>query len=513
MPQTPSLKDDPTVRAFAERQGSGCAAITLTWPQYLRYQFWLAALFLFYCYDYKMFGAAVMFAATAFYTVTIGYKLLTVFLSLLLKPEIHVYPEEVASLNEDELPVYTVLIPLYREREVAAKVVAAVERLDYPRDKLDVKLLLEEDDRETINLCRRIRLPGCVEVLVVPHALPKTKPKACNHGLAQARGDFLVIFDAEDRPEPDQLKKAIFAFRQMPEEVVCLQAKLNYYNPHQNLMTKWFTLEYTTWFDLFLPGLHLLGVPIPLGGTSNHFRTVALRELGGWDPFNLTEDCDLGIRLHRQGLRTRVLDSTTWEEANSHVGNWIRQRSRWVKGYIQTHFVHTRSNLKTLWELGPKAYLSFLLTVGGLSVTLLLNPIFWIIGGLYLFLAAGHAIGLTPPPWQLRFNDTVSDLPNAPLTLWSELSWGFWYAAVALLAANFIFVLINIMACARRKLWRLIPQALISPLYWVLISIAAWKGFLQLFTRPFYWEKTRHGLTAAEEEVAGGGAGAGAGAK
>jgi cellulose synthase/poly-beta-1,6-N-acetylglucosamine synthase-like glycosyltransferase len=281
--------------------------------------------------------------------------------------------------------------------------------------------------------------------------------------------------------------------------VVCLQAKLNYYNPDQNVLTRWFTLEYTAWYDLFLPGLNVMQMPIPLGGTSNHFRIEALSAIGGWDPFNLTEDCDLGVRLYRKGWRTLVLDSVTWEEANSQLGNWIRQRSRWVKGYIQSHFVHARSNLKTIRELGPKGYFSFMMTVGGLSATLLLNPIFWVTGAIYLGLGVTHAAGITDlGPWQLRYYDRVADVPGSPLTVWSELSIAFWVAAVGLVAANAVFILINLLACARRGLWNLALYALLSPLYWALISIAAWKGFLQLFSKPFYWEKTVHGLTDAD---------------
>ncbi len=500
MPRARFKHPDPTVREFLESQYPYCAAVTLTGRQHLRYQLILAGLLLLFCYDYKIFAAGLMFGLSGFYLLVTAYKLLNVLLSLIWQTEIRIPDAVVAGLADEELPVYTVLIPLYKEKEVAAKVVGAVNRLDYPHAKLDVKVLLEEDDAETLAALQAARLPECVELLVVPHALPKTKPRACNHGLRAARGELLVIYDAEDRPDGDQLKKAVAAFRSEPPETTCLQAKLNYYNPYQNLLTKWFTLEYTVWFDLFLPGLHALGVPIPLGGTSNHFRTAELRRLGGWDPFNLTEDCDLGVRLHRLGHRTAVLDSTTWEEANSRPWNWVRQRSRWVKGYIQTHLVHARENFALLRDLGPKGFLSFLLTVGGLSATLLLNPFFWAMGLIYAGLAGGHALGLTPPPWQLRYSDLVSDLPGAPLTTWSLLSWGFYYVAIVLFLANFFFIAINVLGCARRKLWRLLPEALLSPLYWLLISVGAWKGLLQLFSRPFYWEKTNHGLTAEEGE-------------
>ena len=488
--------DDPTVREFLARQGGRSAAVTLTGWQWLKYQALLAAAAVFYAYDWKVFLAAVLFASTAFYAVVAGYKLLTLLLSMALNPALRVAPEELSALEDGALPVYTVLLPLYHEPQVAKKLMRAMTALDYPADRLDIKLLLEEDDQDTRRQAEEAGLPPGVEVIVVPHSLPKTKPKACNHGLLRARGEYIVIYDAEDRPEPDQLKKAVCAFRRLPGKYACLQAKLNYYNPRQNWLTGFFTLEYTAWFDLFLPGLVALGVPIPLGGTSNHFRAGALRASGGWDPFNLTEDCDLGIRLHEMGLRTRVLESTTWEEANARLGNWLRQRSRWVKGYFQTHFAHTRHNRQALGRLGPVGFASFLLTVGGLSLSLLLNPIFWTMGLAFLGLWAGSSLGLTPDPWRLRYSDTVGDLPGAPLTFWSRLSWGFWYAAVALAWANAAFVLTSVFAAIRRKCWFLLPHALFSPFYWALISVAAWKGFLQLFTRPFHWEKTRHGLDA-----------------
>lgn len=497
-----------------------------------------------------MFFTFVMGALALFYLATIAYKLLMVLISVVWPGEIKISREEIESLEDENMPIYTVLIPLYKEAAIVNLIVESVKGYDYPQDKLDVILLLEEDDKETQDALKGATLPSCVRTLVVPEGQPKTKPRACDYGLEEAGGEYLAIYDAEDRPEPDQLKKAVAAFRGLPERVICLQAKLNYYNPHQNWLTKWFTLEYTTWFDLFLPGLNRLKVPIPLGGTSNHFKTSALREVGGWDPFNVAEDCDLGMRLHKAGFRTQVLDSTTWEEANSRLGNWIRQRSRWVKGYIQTHLVHTREELKGLkipiviamavwmtyglgrvarhlarhlatgadvearlaadavveeltvvaiaggalaiwgflkrsWRFGLLGNASFNLTVGGLSLSLLLNPIFWVMGIAWLFMR-----------WQIWYPTEYLDDAGLQINYWSVASHWFWGIAVTLLAANAIFILINLVACARRQLWELTGYALFVPLYWILISIGAWRGFLQLFTRAHYWDKTVHGLSA-----------------
>ena len=206
------------------------------------------------------------------------------------------------------LPLYTILVPLYREANMLPSLVEAMCALDYPKEKLDILLVLEEDDGETIAAARALDLDDCFEIVCVPQAEPRTKPKACNYALAFARGEFIVIFDAEDRPEPDQLKKAVAAFRANPPQIACLQARLNFYNASENFLTAMFALDYALWFDFLLPGLDRLGVPMPLGGTSNHFRAGALRAIHGWDPYNVTEDADLGIRLAQMGYRVATLE-------------------------------------------------------------------------------------------------------------------------------------------------------------------------------------------------------------
>ncbi len=531
IPAAPDSHPDVTVADFLRKHRAQCAVTVLTRGQMLRYGLLaLALVAAFLAYNFSSPDSVwnyaidvVNFFICGLYALVIFYKLFTVILAAAKRREIVVAPGDLAALRDEDLPVYTVLIPMYKEAGVAGKLLRAVGCLDYPADKLDVKVLLEADDPDTIAACRSMRLPFPVEILVVPDARPKTKPRACNWGLATARGEYLVVYDAEDRPEPDQLRKAVIGFRWQPPEVACLQAKLNYYNPRQNWLTRFFTLEYTAWFDLYLPGLHALNVPIPLGGTSNHFRTAALRKLGGWDPYNVTEDCDLGVRLERAGLRTRILESTTWEEANSRLGNWLKQRSRWIKGYVQTHLVHTRSRWQTFRAMGTKNYLSFLLTVGGLPAVLLLNPLYWIVGLVFLGSihhdAQGWHVG-----WRMWYDSAATEMDaargvgNVYGTLWRALTgqdgaslsdmglipWGnypsqiFFPIAIALLLSNLCLIAVHMLACRRRGLWDLAPWALLIPFYWVLISIGAWKGFLQLLTRPFYWEKTEHGLTATE---------------
>ena len=409
-------------------------------------------------------------SAIAFYLVLTAYKLLLIDRSLGWARQIEVPPEELAALDEAELPVYTILVPLYHETESLPHLVSAIDGMDYPKAKLDVILLLESDDTETVAMARSMDLPGHYRLLVVPDFQPKTKPKACNLGLAEARGEFLVIFDAEDRPEADQLKKAVAGFGGVGPEVVCLQAKLNFYNQRHNLLTRLFTVEYSMWFDLYLPGMDTLGSPIPLGGTSNHFRVEALRELAGWDPFNVTEDADLGIRLKRRGLETRVLDSTTWEEACSHAGFWLKQRSRWAKGYMQTYLVHTRKPMTTLRRLSLRGIAGLHLNLGGTPLCLLLNPIYWTLTLLW-FVFRTEAVGEV--------------FPFAVFAM----------GAVCLFVGNFAFVYSGMLAAYRRSYFDLVKFTLLLPAYWLMMSVAAWKGFWQLIVKPFYWEKTKHGLT------------------
>ncbi|WP_051549171.1 glycosyltransferase [Nocardioides sp. URHA0032] len=410
----------------------------------------------------------VIAACSLLYLVVSFYKFRLTLRALGTHLETDVTDEEIAALDERHLPRYTILVPLYKEAAIVPRLVRDINALDYPRTRLDVKLLCEEDDQETVAKIRAMELPPHFHLVVVPDSQPKTKPKACNYGLQLATGSYCVIFDAEDRPDPDQLKKAVIAFGRVADNVVCVQAKLNHFNQDQNLLTAWFANEYSMHFELILPAMGAAESPIPLGGTSNHFVTSKLRELGAWDPFNVTEDADLGIRLHREGYRTAMIDSTTLEEANSQVPNWIRQRSRWNKGYIQTWLVHMRHPFQLLAATGLRGFLSINLTMGTAFV-LLLNPIFWGLTTLYVFTQAGII--------QQLFPGII-----------------FYVASALLFVGNFIFVYLSVAGSLQRGEFSLTRTALLSPLYWGLMSWAAWKGFIQLFTNPFYWEKTTHGL-------------------
>lgn len=245
-------------------------------------------------------------------------------------------------IKEDDLPVYTLLLPVYKEDTAILSLIKSIMKLDYPTDKLDVKLVIEQFDRQTIQFVKKLQLHNCFEIICVPKSMPKTKPKACSYALQFARGDFVTVYDAEDKPEPLQLKKAVWYFKNN-KEVACIQARLNFYNAKENLLSHFFSIEYSMTFDYFLKGLQCLGIPIPLGGSSNHFRREILEEIKAWDPYNVTEDADIGFRLALHGFKSKMFDSITLEEAPINLLEWINQRTRWTKGHIQTCIVHYRN--------------------------------------------------------------------------------------------------------------------------------------------------------------------------
>lgn len=411
----------------------------------------------------------LFFVINVFYVFSLGFKLLASVLGARTEILEQVSAEEAGALDPMTLPVYTILLPMYKEPEVVKHLIAGIMEMDYPLEKLDVKILLEEEDTVTYEAVRELRPPANFEIVRVPYSVPKTKPKACNYGLLFARGEYLTIYDAEDVPEKDQLRKVVAAFRKGPENMICVQAALNYFNSEQNLLTRMFTLEYSYWFDYMLPGIEALGMPIPLGGTSNHFRTEMLRLLGGWDPFNVTEDADLGIRASAHRMWVSTINSTTFEEANSRTGNWIRQRSRWIKGYMQTYLVHMRDPRRLFRTIGFLPFLGVQLLIGGTFMTFLINPILWL---LFLF-------------WVIF------------RPLWMESVFPLWLLTLStlnLIVGNAMGIYLNMLAVFRRKLFHLTFYSLVNPFYWILHSIAAYKALWQLFTKPFYWEKTVHGL-------------------
>jgi cellulose synthase/poly-beta-1,6-N-acetylglucosamine synthase-like glycosyltransferase len=420
--------------------------------------------------SFKNTSIIINILISVFFLVAILFKL---FLALVgSRFELHqaVTRDELKDVVDAELPVYTILLPVYKEDKLIKKLIWNLQSLDYPREQLDIKLLIEEDDDKTLNAVRNLDFPAIFEVIVVPFHMPKTKPKACNYGLHFSRGKYLTIYDAEDIPDTDQLKKVVTMFNKLPSNYICIQSALNYYNRNENFLTRMFTLEYSYWFDYMLPGLDTLDIPIPLGGTSNHFKLQNLVELGAWDPFNVNEDADLGVRAYAKGYKIAIVNSTTYEEANNEPINWIRQRSRWIKGYMQTYLVHMRDPVALWKKVGWKGFLGFNFFIGATPLTFLVYPFLLLFFICYL----------------------VFDLSNIR-TLFPD--WVLFMAIFNLMVGNILMIYINMIAVFKRRFYELILFSIANPVYWLMHSIAAFKGLYQLIVKPFYWEKTNHGLS------------------
>lgn len=356
-------------------------------------------------------------------------------------------------------PTYTVLCPLYREANVAPDLIAALSRLDYPLHALDVKILVESDDDAT--LAALADAPPHIEIVVIPACAPRTKPKALNIGLARARGEYVVVYDAEDRPHPQQLRAALAAFEDGDAKLACVQAPLAVDNAHASWIAGQFAAEYAIQFREVLPLLARLKLPLPLGGTSNHFRTSVLREIGGWDPFNVTEDADLGYRLAREGWRADVIGQPTWEEAPATFAAWRRQRTRWIKGHMQTWLVLMRNPWRTARELGPAGFLAMQLTLGGgILAAFAHGPLAFIL----LIAALSHC--------DLRPEDFALAVAGYCAALFAALT-----------------------ACALSASLTHARAAFTMPFYWPLASIAAVGALFELALRPHHWDKTAHGVS------------------
>lgn len=364
------------------------------------------------------------------------------------------------------LPTYSLLVPLFQEAGVLRGLIHALTALDYPASRLQILLILEEADLETQAAILALRLPPHFRVVLVPDKAPRTKPKALNYALQFADGDFVVVYDAEDRPERDQLRRAIEAFAHDPAHLGCVQARLNIYNPNASWFSRQFTIEYSALFDAILPAVARLRLPVPLGGTSNHFRREALLQSGGWDPFNVTEDADLGFRLARHGWSTEILPSTTWEEAPIHLRQWLR-------GWMQTYLVHMRQPLKLTADLGLRGVLGIHILMGALVLSALVHPLFYL-------LLAYHAWTSQLLAW--------SDTP-AGQTLW-VIAW------INLTAGYLVSIAVGAVSVCHRGRPRLALSALMMPLAWLLTSVAAYRALYQLATDPYRWDKTEHGVAA-----------------
>lgn len=367
----------------------------------------------------------------------------------------------------EDLPTLSLLIALYGEAEIAPRLIRRLSALDYPRDRLDVLLLVETGDTATRRALAAADLPPWMRIIAVPKGRVQTKPRALNFGLDFARGSILGIYDAEDAPEPDQLLKVAAAFAAGPPDLACLQGALDFYNPRTNWLSRAFTLDYAAWFRLFLPGLARLGLPMPLGGTTVFLQREALIRVGAWDAHNVTEDADLGLRLARKGYRTDFLPSTTHEEANCHALAWVRQRSRWIKGYLMTWLVHMRDPLALWRDLGPLRF--------AVLQILLLSSIFQGIANPMLWSLLVLSLGLPHPATDLLSSQALLGL------------------AVAMALAQVIDAGLTALALRRtghRRSWLWLP--LMKP-YAFLTSAALAKALAGAAFRPFHWDKTGHG--------------------
>jgi cellulose synthase/poly-beta-1,6-N-acetylglucosamine synthase-like glycosyltransferase len=459
------------------REGDPVRSASISVMGWQRWALWSLLLIVVGCAVWQPMGTAVVLVGLC----TFGYVLtmldrVMIFREGLSSRAIVVTDTEARAIPDADLPRYTILVPAYNEPEVVGDLIGAMAALEYPPDKLQVLLLLEADDEVTIEAARGSAESDAITTVLVPPADPRTKPKACNYGLYFAAGDIVTIYDAEDRPEPLQLRRVVAAFRSLPDNIACVQAKLVYHNGHQNMLTAWFTAEYRLWFGYLLPGMMRTTSPIPLGGTSNHLRRDVLDEIGAWDPFNVTEDADLGLRIAASGYHTAVIDSSTLEEANSDAINWIRQRSRWYKGYLQTWLVQIRRPLRLLRTIGLRNFIRFNLVLAGTPIIAVLNLAFWLITVLWFL--GQPALVEAVFPWYIYFP-----------------------ALAALIFGNAATLYMNMITLREDDCADLLLAALTVPVFWVMMSVAAAKGLYQLIRNPSYWEKTVHGLTERPDDV------------
>ena len=368
----------------------------------------------------------------------------------------------------DKLPTVSILVPLYREREIAARLVRRLERLEYPRELLDICLVVEEDDQLTQATLAGSDLPRWMRQITVPRGAVQTKPRALNFALDFCRGSIIGVYDAEDAPEPDQIHRVVRRFHERGREVACLQGVLDFYNARTNWLSRCFTVEYATWFRVILPGLERLGFVIPLGGTTLFFRRDALEELGGWDAYNVTEDADLGVRLARHGYRTELLDTVTEEEANCRPWPWVKQRSRWLKGYAMTYGVHMRNPAQLVRDLGWWRFVGVQIIFFCSLSQVALAPLLWTFWA--LFLGLPHPlVGLMPPGMMTGL-------------------------MVVFLGSEAVSISVGVLAVSGPKHRFLRIWVPTLHVYFPLASLAAIKGFWEILTKPFYWDKTTHGV-------------------
>jgi len=364
-------------------------------------------------------------------------------------------------------PVVSVMVPLHREPDIAEALIERLSKLTYPKPLLEILLVIEENDTTTRTAIESAMLPNWMKPVFVPEGHPKTKPRALNHAYKFCNGDIIGIYDAEDMPAPDQIEQVIAQFRKSGPEVACLQGILQFYNPRQNWLARCFTMDYAGWFRIILPGLARLGLPVPLGGTTLFLKRKIVDQMHGWDAYNVTEDADLGLRLHRSGYRTELVNTITGEEANCHGWRWVRQRSRWIKGYMVTYWAHMRTPFKLWRDLGSKSFLAFQVLFLGTILHFVTAPVLWSFWIVYF--GAEHAF----------FNATPKGLVAI--------------TAFSFLAVEILGMVILALACVRADRRFLIPWVPTMSLYFLLAVPAGIKALWEFFRAPVFWDKTDHG--------------------
>ncbi len=374
------------------------------------------------------------------------------------------------------LPKVSVLVPLLKETEIAGVLIKRLTRLTYPKFLLNIVLVLEEEDNLTRETIARTQLPDWISVIEVPSTEGlTTKPRALNYAMDFCEGSIIGVWDAEDAPEPDQIERVVTRFHHAPDNVACLQGILDYYNTRTNWISRCFTIEYATWWRILLPGISRMGMVIPLGGTTLFFRRDKLEELGGWDAHNVTEDADLGVRLARHGYVTELLPTVTYEEANCRAWPWVRQRSRWLKGFLITWCVHMRAPRQLLRDLGWKRFL----------------------GVQTLLLATFSQFASAPLLWSFWLALLGFSHPVAA-TLGSTVMWAM---VVVFILSEVINLTIAACAVAQRSHRHLLGWVFSTPFYFPMGALAAYKGLYECLRQPFFWDKTQHGVTAAPQKA------------
>ena len=398
----------------------------------------LLLLFLFFPYQSIW---CYIFIGNITYTICSLSKIFLFYFSLKEREETHFH---------SDWPVYTILIPMFKESKVVPHLISAINKIDYPKEKLDIKFIVESDDRITK---QALEDNGVTDYISVPYSIPQTKPKACNYALSYAKGKYVTIYDADDCPDPLQLKKALSIFSNYPD-VACVQACLGYYNKNFNLLTNFFEIEYMSYFGFYIKGLGFCNMPIPLSGSSNHFVTNVLRKVGGWDPFNVTEDADLGFRLYRLGFKVLIMNSYTFEESPFRILAWLKQRSRWIKGFIQTTVVHCRD-----FFCSKKDFICFLCV----NICLLFPVLSFIL---------------------------------APIICFSMLcgfKYFYYYSLFNLFFGWSVVLFIALFSIFKFSAWSMLYIVILYPFYFILHTFAAYRALFQLLINPWYWDKTDHG--------------------